>query len=106
MTTESLNDEFTKHGAIESAIIVTERGTKRSKGFGFVTFKKRKDADAMIQKKTLVIGDRELQVRPADPRPNRDARGRTFSRPAAAGGEEKLFDFIYRKVPSITPLLV
>jgi hypothetical protein len=32
-----LEDEFNRHGVVEKVIIIHERGTKNSKGFGFVT---------------------------------------------------------------------
>ena len=35
-TSESLNEMFAKFGTVESAKIVMDRDTNRSKGFGFV----------------------------------------------------------------------
>jgi RNA recognition motif-containing protein len=34
---QDLEDEFNRHGVVEKVVIINERGTKYSKGFGFVT---------------------------------------------------------------------
>ena len=46
---EKLKTEFSRFGAIESAKIVTEKHTGRSRGYGFVEFADQASADAAIQ---------------------------------------------------------
>lgn len=50
-TTEAdLKKHFDQVGNVEEAIIIKDRDTKRSKGFGFVTFASKEDADLAIKK--------------------------------------------------------
>ena len=37
MTLEDLKNEFSKYGAVEDAVIITDKFSGRSKGFGFIT---------------------------------------------------------------------
>lgn len=49
-TTESqLRAEFAKFGVVSGARVATNRGTGRSKGFGFVTMPHRKEAEIAIK---------------------------------------------------------
>lgn len=43
---EELEEHFSEYGNIEEAVIITEKGTGRSKGFGFVTFETEEEAQA------------------------------------------------------------
>ncbi|BAE56344.1 unnamed protein product [Aspergillus oryzae RIB40] len=45
-TDESLRSGFEKYGAVEEAIVVKDRDTGRSRGFGFVRFSSEADAEA------------------------------------------------------------
>lgn len=47
-TEEMLRREFEKHGDVESARVITDRDTGRSKGFGFVEMKDDADANNAI----------------------------------------------------------
>lgn len=38
VTTEELKNLFASYGDIEDAIVITDKMTRRSKGFGFITF--------------------------------------------------------------------
>lgn len=49
-TIDSLKAAFAAHGPVAEAIIVTDRDTGRSRGFGFVTMANRKDASKAIDK--------------------------------------------------------
>ena len=42
---EDLMDRFEEFGKVNDAIIITDRETGRSRGFGFVTFTNEKDAE-------------------------------------------------------------
>lgn len=48
IATEELKALFEKFGTIEDAIVIRDKMTNRSKGFGFVTFTDEADADAAI----------------------------------------------------------
>ncbi|KAB8268821.1 hypothetical protein BDV30DRAFT_199809 [Aspergillus minisclerotigenes] len=48
-TDESLRSGFEKYGAVEEAIVVKDRDTGRSRGFGFVRFSSEADAEAAAQ---------------------------------------------------------
>jgi RNA recognition motif-containing protein len=70
VTGGSLTELFAAHGTVESARIVTDRGTGRSKGFGFVEMKTVEEAQAA----TTALnghdaGGKPLTVREAKLRP-------------------------------------
>jgi RNA recognition motif-containing protein len=48
-TEEDLKELFGQYGEIEEAIIIKDRMSGRSKGFGFVTFAEDADADKAIE---------------------------------------------------------
>ncbi len=77
-TKDELRNHFESCGEVTDCIIITDRETKRSKGFGFVTF-----ADADGVKKALdlkdKLDDRELRVSVAQQRENRDRKPREHS---------------------------
>ncbi|PGH14863.1 hypothetical protein AJ79_02725 [Helicocarpus griseus UAMH5409] len=47
-TDETLRQGFEKYGTIEEAIVVKDRDTNRSRGFGFVRFASENEADAAM----------------------------------------------------------
>lgn len=78
-TSESLNDMFSAFGKVDSAKIVMDRDTGRSKGFGFVEMSTNDEAQAAIEKLNgSDMGGRNLVVneaRPMEPRGDRPQRG-------------------------------
>ncbi len=74
---EELNDLFATHGEIESARIITDRDSGRSKGFGFVEMPERDQAMAAIEALNgTEVGGRAITVNEARPKPDRgDRRG-------------------------------
>ena len=48
-TSESLNETFAAFGTVDSATVVTDRDTGRSKGFGFVEMSNDEEAAAAIK---------------------------------------------------------
>jgi polyadenylate-binding protein len=48
VTSEKLKEVFSKYGDIVSAYVAKDRATNISRGFGFVSFREKKDADAAI----------------------------------------------------------
>ena len=45
---ESLYDAFSVHGEVSEAVVINDRDTGRSRGFGFVTFEDDEAADSAI----------------------------------------------------------
>lgn len=74
-----LREAFEQAGAVSSAIIIMDKMTGRSKGFGFVEFAADADADKAIDMwNGKDFGGRTLTVneaRPMEDRPRRDNRG-------------------------------
>jgi RNA recognition motif-containing protein len=58
-TTEDLRTAFSNFGTIVDAVVISDRTTGRSRGFGFVTFEKRLDADEAVKQ----MNGRELDGR-------------------------------------------
>ena len=74
ITTDQLRDLFGQHGEVDDAIVMTDRDTGRSRGFGFVTMG---DADAKKAIEALdgeEIDGRPLRVNEARPK-ERSGRG-------------------------------
>jgi cold-inducible RNA-binding protein len=77
-TSESLNEMFSKFGKVDSAKIVMDRDTGRSKGFGFVEMSTGDEAAAAIEKLNgSDIGGRSLVVNEARPMEPREGGGRS-----------------------------
>ncbi len=65
VTDQQLNDLFAEYGTIESAKVITDRETGRSRGFGFVEFSNDEEAKAAMealngeehQGRTLVVNE-------------------------------------------------
>jgi cold-inducible RNA-binding protein len=75
-TSESeLKDAFAKAGAVESAVIISDKMTGRSKGFGFVEMASDEDANKAIEMwNGKDFGGRNLTVNEARPMTERPAR--------------------------------
>jgi cold-inducible RNA-binding protein len=80
----SLETLFSAHGSVQSAEIITDRDTGRSKGFGFVQMSTDQEADAAIAALNGMENDgRSLTVNEAKPR---EARPRTGGGGGGGGG--------------------
>ena len=72
----ALQELFTPHGTVESAEIITDRDTGRSKGFGFVEMSSDAEAQAGIAALNgKEHGGRALTVNEAKPRESRGGGG-------------------------------
>ncbi|HLB95986.1 MAG TPA: RNA-binding protein [Patescibacteria group bacterium] len=73
---ETLKEAFAKFGTIESAVIITDRTSGRSKGFGFVEFGNDEEAQKAIEGLNGTdLDGRKITVnvaRPMEERPRRD----------------------------------
>lgn len=71
-----LTDMFSKFGTVVSANIITDRETRRSKGFGFVEMSSDEEADAAIAKLDgAELEGRKIAVNEAKPREERPNNG-------------------------------
>jgi RNA recognition motif-containing protein len=76
-TDDSLRDMFRQAGQVESARIITDRDTGRSKGFGFVEMSTEQEASEAINKfNGTELDGRSLTVNEARPMAPRDGGGR------------------------------
>ena len=75
-TEDSLKDAFAKAGTVESAVIITDKMSGRSKGFGFVEMSSDEEAQKAIEMwngkefegRSLTVNE----ARPMEERPRRD----------------------------------
>lgn len=74
----SLKELFSKYGEITEAIVITDRDTGRSKGFGFVTFANEESAQKALEMSGKEVEGRSIVVNIAKPREER--RGGGFRR--------------------------
>ena len=76
MSEEELRHSFEDHGAVDSAKIIMDRETGRSKGFGFVEMPDASEAQAAIQELNgAMVSGRPLRVNEAKPRREFSPRG-------------------------------
>lgn len=66
-TEEELRQLFAQFGELESAIVITDRITGRSKGFGFVEFKTEADAEKALSLDGQDFNERQIKVSEARP---------------------------------------
>ncbi|XP_073453126.1 cold-inducible RNA-binding protein-like isoform X6 [Aquarana catesbeiana] len=72
---KSLETVFCKYGQISNVVVVKDRETQRSRGFGFVTFENPDDAkDAMQAMNGMSVDGRQIRVDQAGKSPS-DRRG-------------------------------
>ncbi|MGZ3772594.1 MAG: RNA recognition motif domain-containing protein [Pseudobdellovibrionaceae bacterium] len=78
---QSLGDLFSQYGQVESAKIITDRDSGRSKGFAFVEMSSDSEAATAIQKLNgAEFSGRALNVSEAKPMAPREKRGGFGSR--------------------------
>jgi cold-inducible RNA-binding protein len=78
-TSEELQDLFAQAGTVESASVVEDRMTGRSRGFAFVEMSTKEEAASAIEQfDGKEVGGRALKVNEAKPRENRGGGGRGF----------------------------
>ncbi|MET0101651.1 MAG: RNA-binding protein [Sedimenticola sp.] len=77
MTDDELRDAFAEFGSVDSAKIIMDRDTGRSKGFGFVEMPNQSEGEAAIKAlNDAELGGRSLRVNEARPREDRPRRPR------------------------------
>ena len=85
-TSQELEQLFGQAGTVQSASVVEDRDTGRSRGFAFVEMSSEEEATAAIaQFNGKDLGGRALTVNEAKPRENRGGGGRGFSENRGGG---------------------
>jgi len=86
-TEESVRSLFERYGAVNSARIMTDRDTGRSRGFAFVEMENEAEADQAISALNgFSMDGRALNVNEARPKPDRGFGGGGGGRFESAGG--------------------
>lgn len=86
VTDSTLESMFQPHGTIQSAQIIMDRDTGRSKGFGFVEMSSDSEAQAAIAALNgQQVGGRALTVNEAKPREDRGGGGGGAGRGRSGG---------------------
>ena len=79
-TSQDLQQLFGQAGTVQSASVVEDRNTGRSRGFAFVEMSSESEANAAIEQfNGKEVSGRALTVNEAKPRENRSGGGRGFS---------------------------
>ena len=86
-TSEDLREAFATVGTVESATVIEDRDTGRSRGFGFVEMATPEEAAAAIEQfNGKDFGGRNLTVNEAKPRADRGGGGRGYGGGGGRGG--------------------
>lgn len=81
VSNEDLQELFEEFGSVVSARVITDRDTKRSKGFGFVEMENEDEArEAIDELDGAEYEGRTLKVNVARPKENRNPRKEAFNR--------------------------
>ena len=84
---QDLSDLFAQVGSVETASVVEDRETGRSRGFGFVEMASREEGEKAIEELNgKEFGGRELKVNEAKPRENRGFGGGGGGNRGGGGG--------------------
>jgi len=90
VTNESLSEMFAPFGTVDSAQIIMDRETNRSKGFGFVEMSNAAEADAAIAALDgKDNGGRNLKVNEAKPKEDRPRTGGGYGGGGGGGGNRR-----------------
>ncbi|MEK7597300.1 MAG: RNA-binding protein [Patescibacteria group bacterium] len=68
---DSLKELFTQYGEVTEAVIIMDRETQKSKGFGFVTFSTPESAQKALEMSGKEVDGRAIVVNIAKPREER-----------------------------------
>lgn len=80
ITSDTLRELFAQYGEITEAMVITDRDSGRSKGFGFVTFASEESAQKALEMDGKEIEGRKIVVNVAKPRENRSGGDGGFRR--------------------------
>lgn len=86
VNSDGLKELFAQYGEITEAVVITDRNTGRSKGFGFVTFAKEEDAQKALEMNGKDVEGRTIVVNTARPREQRPGGGGGYRGGGGGGG--------------------
>src|ERR1700749_5007372 len=87
---EELKELFEQAGTVEAEVVVEDRDTGRSRGFGFVEMSTREEGERAIQQLTgKEVGGRSLTVKEAKPREGRGGSRGFFGVGRPYGGKRR-----------------
>jgi RNA recognition motif-containing protein len=90
VTDDKLQEIFAPHGTVESARVITDRMTGRSRGFGFVEMSSQSEAEEAIQKMNGTdLEGRSLTVNEAKPQQERSGGGGGRGGGGGGGGRDR-----------------
>jgi len=69
---DSLRDLFAQYGEITDAVVIMDRDSGRSKGFGFVTFASQESAEKALEMDGKEVEGRKIVVNKAKPQVKRE----------------------------------
>src|SRR2546426_11021218 len=76
LSEDQLHELFSAHGQVASTKLITDFNTGRSRGFGFVEMRTEEEAQTAIDKMNKAkVGEREIVVNEARPRPEKAGFG-------------------------------
>lgn len=91
---QDLNDLFGSVGTVESANIIEDRETGRSRGFGFVEMANQEDGEkAIAELNGKEVDGRTIKVNEAKPREDRGGRGGYGGNRGGGGGRGSRGDY-------------
>lgn len=71
---DKLREYFNAFGTVEDAVVMKDMETKRSRGFGFVTFVEADDLDNVLRNAPLELDGRKIEARKAVPREHDESK--------------------------------
>jgi heterogeneous nuclear ribonucleoprotein A1/A3 len=84
--TDSLKKYFSKFGEVTDAVVMTDRATQKSKGFGFVTFKTVDGVDEAQRNRPHTIDNKQVDTKRAIPKDDPSPESRFPSMKIFVGG--------------------
>mmetsp|Transcript_13458 Transcript_13458/g.20242 ORF Transcript_13458/g.20242 Transcript_13458/m.20242 type:complete len:452 (+) Transcript_13458:58-1413(+) len=97
---KEFNEYFSKFGPLQDSIVMYDRKTNRSRGFGFVTFENEDDVRSVLRSEHEIMG-KWVELKRAEPRESRGSdmgmggRGMGYGRGGGRGGGRGYDDYGY-----------
>jgi len=101
---DSMRAFFSSFGKVVDCTVMVDRETGRSKGFGFVTFEDASNTDQLVGRSDLILDDKAIEVKVAQPRNQRDQSrmGRTTRESTYEAGANSM-GFQAAQRPAVNP---
>ncbi|KAG0003379.1 hypothetical protein BGZ79_001009 [Entomortierella chlamydospora] len=75
VTEEEFANYFSQFGHVLDATLMLDRATGRPRGFGFITFESDRGVEAALSRRDLMLHDKAIEVKRAQPKHRADSRG-------------------------------